>query len=135
MERRGQELLRTRILLQGRAEIRGQTEKDEDQWSPKAWPNRQRIVPVILNTTIHQVRPDSEHPAETQGRDAASSRASNAYLFCRRVGRGSRDQWNQEGIQRDTWGDALQKLAHAVMETEKSHHLLSASQGTPKARG
>lgn len=37
----------------------------------------------ILNTTIHQVRPDSEHPAETQSRDAARSRASNVYLFCR----------------------------------------------------
>lgn len=89
----------------------------------------------ILNTTIHQVRPDSEHPEETQSRDAARSRTSNVYLFCRHVGRGSRDKWNQEEIQRDTWGDVLQELAHAVMETEKSHRLLSVSQGTRKARG
>lgn len=109
MERRGQELLRA-ILLQARAEIRGQTEKDEDQWSLKAWPNRQRVVPVtlILNTTIHQVRPDSEHPAETQSRDlAANNRASNAYLFCRRVGGALRTNGTRRGYRQIPGGDVL----------------------------
>ena len=72
-------------------------------------------------------------PSRDQSRDVARSRASNVYLFCRLLVGALKTNGTRRGY-REISGETCYRN-WLTQETEKSRHLLCASQGIPKARG